>query len=87
MKKTGISIFALLVLGVTCLILFSQQSYKKTVVQYYGNDQNLPNWINYSEYGDKHEANYGGTLNITSIKQANDGVYATYEGQLTPLQY
>ena len=87
MKKTGISIFALLVLGVTCLILFSQQSYKKTVVQYYGKNQNLPNRITYSEYSDKREANYGGTLNITSIKQANDGVYATYEGQLTPLKY
>lgn len=58
----------------------------KTVVQYYANDQNLPNRITYSEYSDKREANYGGTLNITSIKQANDGVYATYEGQLTPLQ-
>ena len=90
MKKTTISIFALLVLGVFCLFLFSRQSYKKTVVQYYANDQNLPNRITYSEYSeysDKREANYGGTLNITSIKQANDGVYATYEGQLTPLQY
>ena len=45
MKKTAISIFALLVLGVSCLFLFSQQSYKKTVVQYYANDQNLPNRI------------------------------------------
>ncbi len=80
MKKTGISIFALLVLGVSCLFLFNQQ-------QYYANDQNLPNRITYSEYSDKREANYGGTLNITAIKQANDGVYATYEGQLTPLQY
>ena len=87
MKKTAISIFSLLVLGVCCLFLFSQQSYKKIVVQYYANDQNLPNRITYSEYSDKREANYGGTLNITSIKQANDGVYATYEGQLTPLQY
>ena len=87
MKKTAISIFALLVLGVTCLILFGQQSYQKTVIQYYGKDQALPNNINYSEYSDKHEANYGGTLNITSIKHANEGVYATYEGQLTPLKY
>ena len=87
MKKIGISILALLVLGVTCLILFGQQSYQKTVVQYYGKDQALPNKINYSEYSDKREANYGGTLNITSIKHANDGIYATYEGQLTPLQY
>ena len=45
MKKTAISIFALLVLGVSYLFLFSQQSYKKTVVQYYANDQNLPNRI------------------------------------------
>lgn len=29
MKKTAISIFALLVLGVSYLFLFSQQSYKK----------------------------------------------------------
>ncbi|HES9513491.1 TPA: hypothetical protein VPK84_000794 [Streptococcus pneumoniae] len=29
MKKTAISIFALLMLGVCCLFLFSQQSYKK----------------------------------------------------------
>ena len=86
MKKTAISIFALLMLGVCCLFLFSQQSYKK-LVQYYANDQNLPSRITYSEYSDKWEANYGSTLNITSIKQANDGVYATYEGQLTPLQY
>ena len=64
MKKTAISIFALLVLGVSYLFLFSQQSYKKTVVQYYANDQNLPNRITYSEYSDKREANYGGTLNI-----------------------
>ena len=34
MKKIGISILALLVLGVTCLILFGQQSYQKTVIQY-----------------------------------------------------
>lgn len=79
MKKTAISIFAILVLGVCCLIIFSQQSYKKTVVQYYANDQNLPSRITYSEYSDKREANYGGTLNITSIKQANDGVYATID--------
>jgi len=45
MKKTAIFIFALLVLGVSCLFLFSQQGYKKTVVQYYANDQNLPNRI------------------------------------------
>ena len=62
MKKTAISIFALLVLGVSCLFLFSQQGYKKTVVQYYANNQNLPNRITYSEYSDKREANYGGTL-------------------------
>lgn len=53
MKKAAISIFALLVLGVSCLFLFSQQSYKKTVVQYYANDQNLPSRITYSEYSDK----------------------------------
>lgn len=53
MKKAAISIFALLMLGVRCLFLFSQQSYKKTVVQYYANDQNLPNRITYSEYSDK----------------------------------
>lgn len=53
MKKAAISIFALLMLGVSCLFLFSQQSYKKTVVQYYANDQNLPNRITYSEYSDK----------------------------------
>ena len=29
MKKTAISIFALLVLGASCLFLFSQQGYKK----------------------------------------------------------
>jgi len=29
MKKTAISIFALLMLGVSCLFLFSKQSYKK----------------------------------------------------------
>ena len=56
MKKTAISIFALLVLGVSCLFLFSQQGYKKTVVQYYANDQNLPNRITYSEYSDKRES-------------------------------
>ena len=87
MKKIGISILALLVLGVTCLILFGQQSYQKTVVQYYSKDQALPSNINYSEYSDERESNYGGTLNITSIKHANDGFYVTYEGQLTPLQY
>ncbi|EMZ9527333.1 TPA: hypothetical protein ACL3F5_000626 [Streptococcus pneumoniae] len=51
-EKTAISIFALLMLGVCCLFLFSQQSYKK-LVQYYANDQNLPSRITYSEYSDK----------------------------------
>ena len=69
MKKTAISIFALLVLGVSYLFLFSQQSYKKQSFNTMPNDQNLPNRITYSEYSDKREANYGGTLNITSINK------------------